>query len=52
VALRQAFDKLKEGEGAFQERAQALSDGCESDYVREMVNFITGDSDRGFLTPK
>lgn len=51
-ALRAAFKTLKQGEGSFQERAAQLSDDTESDYVREMVAFITGDSDRGFLTPK
>ena len=51
-ALRAAFQTLKDGEGAFRDRAVGLADASDSDYVREMVNFITGDSDRGFLTPK
>lgn len=52
TALRAAFLMLKQGEGSFQERAARLTDDTDSAYVREMVRFITGDSDRGFLTPK
>ncbi|NDW52163.1 acyl-ACP--UDP-N-acetylglucosamine O-acyltransferase [Aliiroseovarius sp. PrR006] len=52
TALRAAFLMLKQGEGSFQERAARLGEESDSDYVREMVEFITGDSDRGFLTPK
>ncbi|WP_371171092.1 acyl-ACP--UDP-N-acetylglucosamine O-acyltransferase [Aliiroseovarius sp. 2305UL8-7] len=51
-ALRAAFKTLKDGEGSFKERAAALEDSSDSAYVREMVAFVTGDSDRGFLTPK
>lgn len=51
TALRAAFQMLKQGEGSFQERAARLGDETDSDYVREMVAFVTGDSDRGFLTP-
>ncbi|WP_424943084.1 acyl-ACP--UDP-N-acetylglucosamine O-acyltransferase [Aliiroseovarius crassostreae] len=51
-ALRAAFKSLKDGEGSFQDRARALGDAGDSEYVRDMVRFITGDSDRGFLTPK
>ncbi|WP_298906521.1 acyl-ACP--UDP-N-acetylglucosamine O-acyltransferase [uncultured Aliiroseovarius sp.] len=52
TALRAAFLMLKQGEGSFQERAARLGEESDSAYVREMVEFITGDSDRGFLTPK
>ncbi|MCK0143601.1 acyl-ACP--UDP-N-acetylglucosamine O-acyltransferase [Aliiroseovarius sp. F20344] len=52
TALRAAFLMLKQGEGSFQDRAARLSEEADSEYVREMVAFITGDSDRGFLTPK
>ena len=52
TALRAAFLMLKQGEGSFQERAARLREESDSDYVREMVEFITGESDRGFLTPK
>ena len=51
TALRAAFQMLAQGEGAFQDRARRLGDETESDYVREIVDFILGDSDRSFLTP-
>ncbi|KKL76263.1 hypothetical protein LCGC14_2046630 [marine sediment metagenome] len=51
TALRAAFQMLRQGEGAFQDRARRLKDETESDYVREIADFILGDSDRGFLTP-
>jgi UDP-N-acetylglucosamine acyltransferase len=50
-ALRAAFAGLREGEGAFIDRARALGETTESAYVRDMVAFILGESDRGFLTP-
>ncbi|MBU0644635.1 MAG: acyl-ACP--UDP-N-acetylglucosamine O-acyltransferase [Alphaproteobacteria bacterium] len=50
--LRAAFQMLKQGEGAFKDRAQRLSEDFDSDYVARMVAFVMGDSDRGFLTPK
>lgn len=51
TALRAAFQMLAQGEGAFAERAQRLKDETQSDYVREIVDFILSDSDRHFLTP-
>ncbi|MDA5094876.1 acyl-ACP--UDP-N-acetylglucosamine O-acyltransferase [Aliiroseovarius sp. KMU-50] len=51
-ALRAAFKTLKQGDGSFQERAKRLGEDADSEYVREMVAFIMGESDRGFLTPK
>lgn len=51
TALRAAFQMLAQGEGAFLERAKRLGDETESDYVREIVEFILGDTDRSFLTP-
>ncbi|AZV78343.1 acyl-ACP--UDP-N-acetylglucosamine O-acyltransferase [Parasedimentitalea marina] len=51
TALRAAFQMLAQGEGTFQERARRLADESDSDYVQEIVAFITGDSDRSFLTP-
>lgn len=51
TALRAAFQMLAQGEGAFQDRARRLGEETDSDYVREIVNFILGDSDRSFLTP-
>lgn len=52
TALRAAFQMLKDGEGTFHDRAERLRDESESTYVREMVEFILGSSERGFLTPK
>jgi len=51
TALRAAFQMLAQGEGAFQERARRLGEETDSEYVREIVDFITGGSDRSFLTP-
>ena len=51
-ALRVALLTLKQGEGTFLERARRLGEETESDYVRRMVAFITGASDRSFLVPK
>ncbi len=51
TALRAAFQMLAQGEGAFQDRARRLGDETQSAYVREIVDFILGDSDRSFLTP-
>ena len=52
TALRAAFQMLKDGEGTFHDRAERLKDESDSAYVREMVEFILGPSERGFLTPK
>ncbi len=52
TALRAAFQMLAQGEGAFVDRAKRLGDETDSEYVREIVAFIMGDSDRSFLTPK
>ncbi|MFW2587378.1 acyl-ACP--UDP-N-acetylglucosamine O-acyltransferase [Sagittula sp. SSi028] len=51
TALRAAFQMLAQGEGAFQDRARRLGDETQSDYVREIVEFVLGDTDRSFLTP-
>jgi UDP-N-acetylglucosamine acyltransferase len=51
-ALREALKRLSSGEGAFQDRARALGADTSSDYVKEIVEFVTGSSDRSFLTPK
>lgn len=51
TALRAAFQMLAQGEGTFQERAHRLGEETDSDYVRQIVEFITGQSDRSFLTP-
>ena len=52
TALRAAFMTLKEGEGTIHERAERLGAETESDYVRQMVTFILGESDRGLLSPR
>lgn len=52
TALRAAFQMLAQGDGTFQTRAQRLKEETNSDYVREIVDFITADSDRHFLTPR
>ncbi|MEL0435633.1 acyl-ACP--UDP-N-acetylglucosamine O-acyltransferase [Phycobacter sp. K97] len=51
TALRAAFQMLAQGEGTFQERARRLGDETDSAYVEEIIGFITGASDRSFLTP-
>ena len=51
TALRAAFQMLAQGEGAFQDRARRLGEETDSDYVRQIVDFVTGASDRSFLTP-
>ena len=51
TAMRAAFQMLKDGEGTFQDRARRLADESDSPYVRQMVAFILGDTDRNFLTP-
>ena len=51
TALRAAFQMLAQGEGTFHDRAERLGAETDSEYVREIVNFVLGDSDRSFLTP-
>ena len=51
TALRAAFQMLAQGEGTFQDRINRLGGETESDYVRDIVNFVIGDTDRSFLTP-
>lgn len=52
TALRAAFQMLAQGEGTFQDRARRLGEDTESAYVRQIVDFVTGESDRSFLTPR
>jgi UDP-N-acetylglucosamine acyltransferase len=52
TALRAAFQMLKDGEGTFHDRAEKLKEESDSAFVQDMVRFILGNSDRGFLTPK
>ena len=51
TALRAAYQTLAQGDGTFQDRARHLSDDAESDYVREVADFVLSASDRPFLTP-
>ncbi|WP_370283233.1 acyl-ACP--UDP-N-acetylglucosamine O-acyltransferase [Pseudooceanicola sp.] len=51
TALRAAFQMLAQGEGTFQDRARRLGQETESAYVRQIVDFITAESDRSVLTP-
>ncbi len=51
TALRAAFQMLAQGEGTFQDRVQRMGSETDSDYVRELVDFVMGDTDRSFLTP-
>ena len=51
TALRAAYQALAQGEGTFLERARRLNEETESEYVREIAEFIIAASDRSFLTP-
>ena len=51
-ALRAAFQMLAQGEGTFSDRARRLGDETQSDYVRQIVDFVMADTGRHFLTPK
>ena len=52
TALRAAFQMLAQGEGTFHYRAERLGAETDSAYVKQIVDFILGESDRSFLTPK
>ncbi len=51
MALRAAFQMLAQGDGTFQERAHRLGEDSDSEYVRRIVQFVTGETDRSFMTP-
>lgn len=51
TALRAAFQMLAQGEGTFLERSRRLGEETDSEYVKEIVAFIQGNTDRSFLTP-
>ena len=51
AALRAAYAALRDGEGAFRDRARAL-DATDSAMVREMAEFVAAATDRQFLTPR
>ncbi len=52
TALRAAFQMLAQGEGAFQDRVRRLGDEADSEYVKDIVEFVLAASDRSFLTPE
>jgi len=52
TALRAAFQMLAQGEGTFSDRARRLGEETQSDYVRQIVDFVMADAGRHFLTPK
>lgn len=52
TALRAAFQMLAQGEGTFHDRAERLGAETDSAYVKEIVDFVLGDTDRSFLTPR
>ena len=52
TALRAGFQTLAQGEGTFQDRARRLGDETSSSYVRDIVEFVLGASDRSYLTPE
>ncbi|MCJ7872080.1 acyl-ACP--UDP-N-acetylglucosamine O-acyltransferase [Marinovum sp. 2_MG-2023] len=51
TALRAAFQMLAQGEGAFVERAKRLGNDSDNEYVRQIVDFVAGETDRNYLTP-
>ncbi|MEQ3626351.1 MAG: acyl-ACP--UDP-N-acetylglucosamine O-acyltransferase [Celeribacter sp.] len=52
TALRAAYQMLAQGEGAFMDRTKRLGAETDSDHVREIVDFVTGATDRSFLIPQ
>ena len=52
TALRAAFQMMAQGEGTFHERVERMGQDFDSDYVRQIVDFVTASSDRSFLTPR
>lgn len=52
TALRAAYQMLAQGDGTFHDRAERLSAETDSQYVRDIVAFVMGESDRSFLTPR
>lgn len=51
AALRAAYDALRDGEGAFVERARVLAATFDNAAVQEMLAFVLSDTDRQFLIP-
>ena len=51
TALRAAFQMMAQGEGTFNERVSRMGQETDSEYVQQIVEFVTAGSDRSFLTP-
>jgi len=51
-ALRAAFREMSEGAGTFRDRIDRLGAKHDSEYVQRIVAFVTGETDRSFLTPE
>lgn len=51
MALRAAFQMMAQGEGTFQDRVKRMGEDTNSEYVHKIVDFVTGATDRSFLTP-
>jgi len=52
TALRAAFQHLAQGDGTFMDRARHLAqENPDSPNVRDIVDYIMGETDRSFLTP-
>lgn len=51
MALRAAFQMMAQGDGTFADRVKRMGEDTDSAYVHEIVTFVTGASDRSFLTP-
>lgn len=52
TALRNAYQALAEGDGSFMERARKLQETAATPQVKEIVEFLLGETDRSFLTPR
>ncbi len=52
TALRAAFQMMAQGDGTFHERVDRMGQEFDSDYVRQIVDFVSASSDRSFLTPR
>ncbi len=50
--IRAAYQALGQEEGTFQDRARKLAEANKNDFVRNIIDFITTESDRSYLVPK
>lgn len=51
MALRAAFQMMAQGDGTFQDRVKRMGEDSDSTYVQRIVEFVSGATDRSFLTP-